>query len=109
MDIKIYVINLKTSTQRRMAMEEQIKGLQADSEIIEAVDGTSLSKEKIEKYFDIEFFNNRKSYYSLGMVGCTLSHYLLYKKIVKEKIPFALILEDDMVIILPSGSKCDMF
>lgn len=96
--MKIFVVNLKKSKDRRKAMESQLKKLNLNYEIFEAVDGYNLPISEFEKYYDEHFFKNRRPYYSLGIAGCTLSHYQLYRKIVDQKIENALILEDDMVI-----------
>ncbi|MEO8822845.1 MAG: glycosyltransferase family 25 protein, partial [Ginsengibacter sp.] len=67
-------------------------------EIFEAVQGDTLSEKETLSWYDKDFFENRPSYHTSGMVGCTLTHYLVYKRIVEEKIPQALILEDDMIL-----------
>jgi GR25 family glycosyltransferase involved in LPS biosynthesis len=37
-------------------------------------------------------------YYSPAAFGCSLSHYKIWKKMVNEKIPYAMIVEDDVSI-----------
>ena len=96
--MRIFVINMKTSVKRRKIMEEQLKNLGLDFEIFEAVRGDSLSEEEIMSYYDKEFYASRPGYFTAGMAGCTISHFLLYKKIVEEKIETCLILEDDMQV-----------
>lgn len=96
--IKIFVINLKSSIERRRTMEKQLNRLGLSFEIFDAVNGADLSDDEITSYFDMNFYNNRPHYYTPGLSGCILSHYFLYKKIVDEKIHLALILEDDMVL-----------
>ncbi len=34
-----------------------------------------------------------------GEVGCALSHYKIYKKMIDENIPYACILEDDIIVL----------
>lgn len=96
--IKIFVVNLKSSTERRKAMEQQLQKYQLPFEIFDAVKGTALAEKEILQYFDKEYYDSRPFYYTAGMIGCTLSHYFLYQKIVKEKVDIALILEDDMAL-----------
>ncbi len=96
--MKIYVVNLKDSAGRRKIMESQLKRLNLDYEIFDAVNGRDLTMTEIEKYYDMEYFRNKPDYYSWGMAGCTLSHYFLYQKIVADGVQKALILEDDMII-----------
>lgn len=96
--MKIYVINLPRSTKRRKMIESNLNKLGLDFEIFEAVDGRALPKDKLNNYFDKDFLKNKPDYYSPGVAGCTLSHFELYKKITKEKVESALILEDDAII-----------
>jgi GR25 family glycosyltransferase involved in LPS biosynthesis len=42
-----------------------------------------------------------------GGIGCALSHYNVYKKIVKDKIKKCLILEDDIIINTNFINKCN--
>jgi len=96
--MKIFVINLKSSVERRETMVKQLNKLELPYEIFEAVRGSELSEEEILSYYDKTYYRQRPDYYSPGMVGCTLSHFFLYKKMVEENIDVALILEDDMVL-----------
>lgn len=96
--IKTYVINLPKDVARRQNMEKvtgQIPCL--DVEWVQAVYGKELPEEEIERRFD------RKKYQTVyrrllfpGEIGCTLSHYECYKRIVRSKEQAALILEDDV-------------
>ena len=96
--IRIFVINLKSSVERRKTMEKQLNRLGLSFEIFDAVNGADLSDNEITSYFDMNFYNHRPHYYTPGLSGCILSHYFLYKKMVDEKIDVALILEDDMIL-----------
>lgn len=95
---------MKSSVRRRKMMERQLNKLGLPFEIFEAVQGNDLTQEEILSWYDKDFFENRPFYHTNGMVGCTLTHYFLYKKIVEQKISQALILEDDMILgkTLPS-------
>lgn len=91
--MKIFVINLARSTERRKCIEQQLSLLNLEYEIVEAVDGSQLS------YTDIMKETRPLNYaLSCGEVGCALSHINIYKKIVSEGIPMALVLEDDALI-----------
>lgn len=96
--MKYFVINLKSSLQRRKIMGEQLNKLNIPFEIFEAVRGSDLAEEEIAGYYDGDYYNTRPDYFTPGLAGCTISHYLLYKKIVREKIDIAIILEDDMIL-----------
>ena len=96
MSIKIFVINLETSVERRKIMERQLTKQQLDFEIFKAVRGSALSEEELLMFYDKEYLVNKPAWFTPGAAGCAISHYLLYKKIIDEKIDVALILEDDM-------------
>lgn len=97
-NMKIFVINLKSSVERREVMGKQLNKLGLPFEIFDAVRGSALSEEEIMGYYDKDYYNTRPDYFTPGAVGCTLSHFFIYKKMVDEKIEVALVLEDDMVL-----------
>ncbi|MBD8129236.1 glycosyltransferase family 25 protein [Pantoea agglomerans] len=91
--MKVFVINLARSTERRASMEQQLSLLNLDYEIVEAVDGSQLS------YTDIMRETKPLNYaLSCGEVGCALSHINIYRRMAAESTPLALILEDDALI-----------
>lgn len=91
--MKIFIINLKNSVERRLKMQSQMDELGLPFDFIEAVDGRSMSEE------DINNVTSSINYAFLpGEIGCSLSHQLVYKKIVNEDLNSALILEDDVNI-----------
>lgn len=95
--IPIYIISLKQSVERRKYVTSQLDKLNLSYEIFDAY----LGKEYFE---DSEYYDEKKAkkyeYRELkpGEVGCSLSHNAIYNKIVSEEIPYALILEDDIII-----------
>lgn len=103
MKIKTYVINLKDSVDRRVAvLTETAKFPLMDIELVEAVDGRRLTAEEINDCFDLKKFINR--YYHTprgGEIGCTLSHRICYRKFLESNEKFALILEDDVCFVYP--------
>ncbi|MBC7935306.1 MAG: glycosyltransferase family 25 protein [Rhizobacter sp.] len=96
--IKLYVINLKSSKDRRKIMENQLNQLNIPFEIFDAVRGADLSEAEILRYYDKDYYLSRPDYFTPGAAGCTISHYTLYQKIMDEKVNTAIILEDDMEI-----------
>ena len=95
--IKIFVINLKSSEDRRNSITRQMERLRLSYEIYPAVDGREISDETLEKIHSAGFYF-KKSYgrnMERGEAGAALSHLRLYNKIVQEKIDCAIILEDD--------------
>lgn len=87
----IFVISLERATDRREKLAETLKD-EKNYEIINAVDGKKLSPEDIvlkNKYIKTEL--------NPGQIGCFLSHVKLWKYIVDNNIPDAVILEDDIL------------
>jgi len=103
---KIYCINLKDNFKRweRFAgVNKKCNDLYtANIERIDAVDARQNPRNCLEQYgltfspFTISI--GLYFYYSSAAVGCFLSHYKIWQKIVAEKISHALILEDDIAI-----------
>lgn len=99
--MKTFVINMKKDVQRKKDMISQLDAHSVDHEFFEGVDGKVLSKEELHKIIDEEKLidmHKRPINELLGLIGCTYSHYLIYKKMVDEKIPVACILEDDVIL-----------
>ena len=92
--MRIFVINLKRSIDRKKKFQKNWHFISKRIEFFEAVDGNDLSENELSKI--------ALHYPSLkltkGEIGCALSHLAIYKKIVKEDIPMALILEDDAIL-----------
>ncbi len=80
---KIFVITLEGSP-RMKKMTERLNGI--DYEFFYGVDGRTLDK---TPYIEMGSKQTR------GQLGCTLSHYKIYEKMVSENIDKVLILEDD--------------
>lgn len=97
--MKAYVINLERSPERKIYMQELLKKHSSlDVEFVAAVDGKELNEDDKKRQFDVDKFYSRYSLYPRpGEIGCTLSHQKCYRKIVEEDIPYALILEDDII------------
>ncbi|MGH2303434.1 glycosyltransferase family 25 protein [Enterobacter hormaechei] len=91
--MKIFIVNLKKSVERRQKMEAQLQALGLEAEFIEAVDGRLMSEEERKSV------TAKVNYAFLpGEIGCALSHQKIYKKMIDENIDNALILEDDVVL-----------
>ena len=101
--MKIFIINLERRKDKLDRIKERIKKIQnnEDIEIIKAVDGNNINTEylSVNKYKVNSKWrdNNNKRPIKLGEIGCSLSHYKIWKRIVEEKIKFGIILEDDAV------------
>lgn len=100
MNIEYLVINLDRSKERLENASSQLAANNISFTRISAVDGKSLSDSDSRlKRYNKEL--NIKQYYkplTKGEIGCYLSHIACWEYIVKHKIPFAIVLEDDFMI-----------
>lgn len=87
----IFVINLKNRTDRWKIIQNDFKNTNFKLQRWDATYGKNLSEKEIINTTS-NFCNNFCSY---GMIGCWLSHYKLWKYIVKNNLNNVLILEDD--------------
>lgn len=90
--MKVYVINMKRSKNRRDAMVAQLETLGISYEIVEAVDGKAMSEEAF-----LESTNTPQEF-TRSQAGCALSHNRVYERMQNQVEPFALVLEDDVLI-----------
>ena len=95
----IFIINLEHETQKRERVEEQLRRENMTYEVVRAVDGQN---GRLEEYtFSVhpqwsDPFTHKNM--TKGEIGCALSHYGLWKRIVDDKLPYTLILEDDVIL-----------
>ncbi|MGI6353587.1 MAG: glycosyltransferase family 25 protein [Lentisphaeria bacterium] len=97
--MKVFVINLDRDIERMKAAEDQLRRLHVEFERISAVDGKELSIEEQKK--SVNSFRWKCAVgrpFTLGEIGCALSHIALYHRVVEEKLPLACVLEDDVIL-----------
>ncbi|XP_016963573.1 glycosyltransferase 25 family member [Drosophila biarmipes] len=97
---RIFMINLKRRPERRAKMEELFQELGIDAEYFEAVDGKELTAERLQE-MGIRFLPGYEDPYhhramTMGEIGCFLSHYRIWVKMVRKGLKEVLILEDDI-------------
>ena len=104
---KCFIIHLKRADKRKSFVDDIIKNVPIDSEIINAVDGKILSKKDIDNILSHKEIYNPKYPFKInsGEIGCFLSHRKAWKKIVEQKLDAGLILEDDIRISPPTFNK----
>ena len=109
---KIYIINLKQSSERRKNIIDQIEKQNIENyELIEAIDGNKLSEEELNHFT----FKNKKNLNPWGpkltpsQIGCALSHIKVYRKFIKSDYEYALILEDDAIFLKKFNSDLKNF
>lgn len=91
----VFVINLKRSQGRLENIEGQLSALGIKFQISEGVDAMNFSRDE-EALYKEGLREGRKL--SPGHFGSSWAHIKVYERIVREKIPKALVLEDDVVI-----------
>jgi glycosyl transferase family 25 len=94
----IFVINLKTSPERRRAAADQLERVGLTPTFVDAVDGRKMPPAEIAALVD-EAGRLRRAPKPLSAaeVGCYLSHWAVLEKIVSEGLPQALVMEDDLL------------
>lgn len=97
--MKIFVINLERDVQRREFMAGQLARDQLTAEFVPAVYGASLSEEERARLYSDRWAKiHRARSLVPAEIGCALSHLKVYEAMVLHEVPWALVLEDDVVI-----------
>jgi glycosyl transferase family 25 len=96
--IQIFVISLAGATQRRQHIISELGKSGVDFQLCDAVNGKELSDKEIQDTCDAEALKNHPTWLTRGAIGCALSHLNIYRKMISEHIPYAVVLEDDMVL-----------
>ncbi len=92
--MRIFIISLAASQDRRSFMADQLHKLKLDYEFVDGVIGR-------DYYDDPAFYDKAKALriekrsLTPGELGCALSHQKIYRQIINDKLPYALIFEDD--------------
>jgi len=92
----IFVISLKRAVQRRVASRQALDAIGLPFEFFDAVEGVRLDDATVARVYDAKL--NALQYkrpLSLPEIGCYLSHYELWRRIVDDNLEGAVILEDD--------------
>lgn len=91
----IWVLNLERSKDRRLFMENQLKGLNLEFEIIKAVDGQALTEDGLKSYSERATIRCVGTALRPGAIACALSHARMWHRIIEENLNEVLILEND--------------
>ena len=95
--MKIFLLTIKGS-KRKIAIK-RLKDLKIKFEIFYGVDCKKIKKKLLKKIYDpLKTKKNIGRYLSPAEIGTSASHIAIYKKIVRENIKNAIILEDDIYI-----------
>lgn len=90
--MKAFIINLEEDVERRANAITQCRNNNIKYHIINAINGRLLSDMKLREITHHKYSNGLTP----SEIGCALSHYNAYKKIVSDKLSYALIIEDDI-------------
>ncbi|XP_046603252.1 glycosyltransferase 25 family member [Neodiprion virginianus] len=97
---KIYMINLLRRPERRERMRHCFKELGILAETIDAVDGRTLNESSLKEWGVRMMPEYADPYHkrpmTMGEVGCFLSHYVIWKKVVESGYDRVMVLEDDI-------------
>lgn len=102
--MRVYVINLARSPERRAHITAQLANTGLDYEIITGVDGLSLDLADCDIAHPSVISGNRLP---AGAVGCAMSHIRAYQKVLSDGANAALILEDDVNLPADLGVLID--
>lgn len=96
---KAFIIHLEGAKGRRPAVDDLRANLEIVTEILAAVDGRRLSESEVTAaYGRAEFQPCYPFALGLTEIGAFLSHRTVWRKIVSERLDFAVIFEDDAAI-----------
>lgn len=91
-DMPVYCINLKRRVDRRQKMKDIFQKGRLTVRFVDAVDGRELRPE-VE---NMNLFLGNQQGYSLGMMGCALSHLFLWEALSDSVHEYFIIFEDDV-------------
>ncbi len=93
--IPCFVISLPDCTERRDAIRNRLDGLGIGFELLDAVDGRQGLPPEYESQIDRTETKRFGRLLADADYACALSHINVYRRLVAEGLPYALILEDD--------------
>ena len=99
--IPTFVISLSDYEDRRRSIASHLNQLGISFEFWDAVDGRNGLPTMYERQIDRQAAKKAGRALSDTEYACALSHITLYRRIVADRIPYALIFEDD-ALPLPS-------
>jgi glycosyl transferase, family 25 len=93
MDIPVFVLNLDRSPDRLAAVRGEARRIGMTFERFPAVDGRDVPSHFRDQFLDKD--GNSLSKLNDGQIGCYASHLSLHRRIVRDGLPYAMIVEDD--------------
>lgn len=97
MNLKVFYINLDRDQDRKQHMEDMLSELGFDYERMRAIEGQLI---EIQDYYDDKLaLEKNGGSLTTAEIGCAASHREIYRRIVREQIPYTLVFEDDIVVV----------
>ncbi|UPT67101.1 MAG: glycosyltransferase family 25 protein [Sphingobacteriales bacterium JAD_PAG50586_3] len=96
--MKVFVLNLEYEHYRRQFITQQLEKLGLDYEIQNCVIGKNLTQEELEQEVHMGYMAKSPNWFTPGAIGATITVKRLYHKILEMGLPYALIMEDDLVL-----------
>lgn len=94
----VWVISLESAVERRARIVERLERIGLPFDLCRAVDGNSLGEAEFSKHYDPYLATARTGgQLSVGQIAAALSHQELYRRMIHERVPEVLIMEDDAV------------
>ncbi len=95
--MRAFLINLDRDKDRLAAADSQLRALGIAYERVPAVSGKNLTKAEIRKHVSrLRALFANGTMYTPGQIGCALSHMNIYRRMLSENVPVALVMEDDV-------------
>ncbi len=101
--MNIFVINLDQDVDKKNQMTQTLNKYSNNYQFFPAINGKEVNSKYPEININLEWYDPYyHTHISQGEVGCSLSHFYIWKKIINDKIEKAIILEDDIIIKDPN-------
>lgn len=98
----VFIVSLARRPEKRARVFRQLEEHQLNATVVNAMDGDGVLYQDDLNALGVRIlpgyncgFSNHNMPYTTGEVGCFLSHYAVWHRMVEQNIPAALILEDD--------------
>ena len=94
----VFVVNMERDTARRQHMVDALGRIGMSAEFVTAVDGRAMTESDRAAYDRTRALRIYGVEMKDSEIGCFLSHYRIYERMVREDVETALVLEDDVSI-----------
>ncbi len=95
--VKAFIIHLERATDRQPQVQELIRELPIETEIVNAIDGRTLDTQTINRVYRRSAHRPRYPFaLSTNEIACFLSHRKAWQAIVDQRLDAGLVLEDDV-------------